>query len=122
MVGILGYFGVDELKGLVDELKSIKSGIVEGYTARTKLDSLKLSKMMDDETWMTASEAIANGFADEIVSGSSKASYVNLASMQAKFVNIPRALLEPQQPAGNETERRAQRLAAQARSYLIKEK
>ena len=130
MVGILGYFGVDELKGLIDELKVIKNGIVEGYVAKTKQDAAKISKWMDDETWMTASEAVANGFVDEIITNPTKASAANLANnlanMKSQFVNIPRALLDQSsnpQPSVRDTtiERKARRLAAQAKSYLTKE-
>lgn len=95
MVGLLGYFNVDELKGLVDELKVIKGGIVEGYQARTKLDAEKLAKLMDNETWMTASEAVALGFADEITMVSGKtANIVNFVNvLQTNYVNVPPALL-----------------------------
>jgi ATP-dependent protease ClpP protease subunit len=122
MVGIMGFFNVDELKGMIGELKTIKDGIVEGYAAKTKMDADKLSKLMNDETWMTASEAVANGFADEVISGSSKVvNLVNYANL-ANFVNVPRALLPSTEPvADKETERMAQRLAAQAKSYLLKE-
>lgn len=137
-VGLLGFFNVSELKDLIDEMKTINAGIVEAYAVRTNMESEKLAKLMADETWMTASEAVAYGFADEIISGPSKADkasakeYANL--LQSHYVNIPRALLEnssaPQPaadaPASNalrdeETKRRASRLAAQIRPFITKE-
>lgn len=95
MVGLLGYFNVDELKDLIGELKTIKNGIVEGYQSRTKLEAEKLAKLMDDETWMTASEAVAYGFADRITSiGGGKANLVNFANvLKTNYVNTPLALL-----------------------------
>ncbi len=128
MVGLLGYFNVEELKGLIDELKIIKNGIVEGYAARTKLDLEKLSKLMDDETWMTASEAVALGFADGIITTSSKASMVNFSlpygyrnmpkSMKDQILNVNVPAEEPVSSEGpaadDETEREAKRL----RDYL----
>ena len=123
MVGIMGYFGVEELKGLVDELKVIKSGIIEGYMAKTKLEAEKLSKLMNDETWMTASEAVAYGFADEVITAPSKAgnkvNYLNV--LQNHCVNIPLALRASTQPEADETERKAQRLVAQAKQFFLKE-
>jgi hypothetical protein len=126
MVGIMGYFNVNELKGLIDELKVIKNGIVEGYMAKTKMEAEKLSKLMADVTWMTASEAVAYGFADEVITGASKSAankvnYVNL--LQTTYGNVPLALMEmsstPQSPAVNEEERRqAKRLAARSRIHL----
>ena len=124
MVGLLGLYTVDELKGLIDELKTIKDGIVEGYMAKTKLEAEKVSKLMNDQTWMTASEAVAYGFADEVITGASKmANKVNYANvLQARYQNVPHALLPSQQPeASNQLKREAQRLAANARSILTKE-
>lgn len=95
MVGLLGYFDVDELKGLIHELKTIKNGIVEGYQSKTKLEAEKLAKLMDDETWMTASEAVALGFADEItaIGAGKKANLVNFVNVLSNYVNTPPALL-----------------------------
>jgi len=128
MVGIMGYYGVYDLKGLIDELKSLKNGIVEGYMAKTKMDAEQLSKMMNDETWMTASEAVAFGFADGVISGTSKAANVAQFTNQLKsqFVNIPRALLnqtsDDQRPVVDEEKaRKAKRLAATAKIFLTKE-
>lgn len=127
LVGLLGYYNVDDLKAFADDLKVIKDGIVEGYQAKSKLDADKIAKMMNDETWMTASEAVAYGFADEVLTGPSKAAaqtaqYAN--ALKAHYVNVPRALLEfssVPQPAVNEKASQARRLAATAKSYLTKE-
>ena len=122
MIGLLGYFNIDELKGMVDDLKVIKGGIVEGYQAKTKMDYDKLSKLMDDETWMTASEAVAYGFADEVINSGKAANIVNFVNvLQANYVNTPRALLSSAQQPQDENERKAQRLAAQAKTFLFKE-
>jgi len=127
-VGIMGYLDITILYELIDELSTINAGIIEAYAAKTKLDNEKLSKMMAEETWMTASEAVAFGFADEIITGPSKSTsqaanqvtgYVNL--LRNTYVNIPQALLPSMQPQMGENERQAQRLAAQAKQFLIKE-
>jgi ATP-dependent Clp protease, protease subunit len=122
MFGILGYFNISDLKGMIDELKVINAGIVEAYAAKTKMEPEKLQKLMADETWMTASEAVAYGFANEVISGPGKTTnLVNAVALQARYVNIPRALLETRQPVPDEKERQAQRLAAQARQFITKE-
>jgi ATP-dependent protease ClpP protease subunit len=129
LVGLLGLYNVDDLKSFINDLKVIKDGIVEGYAAKTKMEAEKLSKLMNDETWMTASEAVAYGFADQVLTGPSKATaqtaqYANF--MQSHYMNVPRALLEmssaPIAPVVPNNERLAKSLAAQAKSYLIKEK
>jgi ATP-dependent protease ClpP protease subunit len=131
LLGLLGYYNIEDLKSFINDLKVIKDGIVEGYQARTKMEAEKLAKLMNDETWMTASQAVAYGFADEILSGATKAAAIQKTAafvnvLKSTYVNVPRALLDLssaiQPPAGNEeTERQAKRLAAHANMYLKKE-
>jgi ATP-dependent Clp protease protease subunit len=130
MLGLLGLYSVDDLKGFITDLKVIKDGIIEGYQAKTKQDAEKLAKLMNDETWMTASEAVALGFADEVITESSKAAAIQKTAelvnyLKSTYTNTPRALLElsssQQPPAVSEAERKAKRLSAQARMYLKKE-
>ena len=47
-------------------LDKVDKTIVDTYAARTKQDTAAIAEMMAAETWMTASEAVAKGFADEI--------------------------------------------------------
>ncbi len=122
-VGLMGYFNVAILKDLIDELKVINSGIVEAYVAKTKMENEKLSKMMTDETWMTASEAVAFGFADEIITGPSKAAskvqnYANV--LQATYVNTPSTLLTSMQSETDENRQQVQRLVANAKQFITK--
>lgn len=137
MVGIMGYYGVDDLKSLIDELKVIKNGIVEGYTAKTKMDAEKLSKLMNEETWMTASEAVAYGFADEVITTPTKTNRKNsepqnhaFANYLKNFASVPSTLmwryapLQDSSPSNDVLSERAQRsnkLAAHAKLYLTKE-
>lgn len=60
-------FSAEQLGQLKNSLEVCKQSIIEAYKSRTELSDLELSKMMDDETWMTGREAVANGFADEIM-------------------------------------------------------
>ena len=52
-----------DLRHTADLLDKMKSNIVNAYHDFTGIDESELSDMMDDETWFTAEEAIANGFA-----------------------------------------------------------
>jgi ATP-dependent Clp protease protease subunit len=130
LIGLLGLYNVDDLKGFVSDLKVIKDGIVEGYQSKTKMDPEKIVKLMNEETWMTASESVAYGFADEVLSGSTKAAAVAKTAgfaniLKSTYVNVPRALFEMTsilpQAEDNEKERKAKRLVAQAKMYLKKE-
>lgn len=86
----------DELKACIDMLKSLKSGIVDAYIAKTQLPASKLAKMMSDETWMSANEAKTLGFIDEVISSNAKKSLASAAFLNAvsdHYVNVPAALL-----------------------------
>lgn len=52
-----------DLRKDADLMDKMQSDILDIYEKVTKYDREKLSKMMDDETWMSAEEAIEIGFA-----------------------------------------------------------
>ena len=54
----------DRAKGL---LREVKESIINVYEAKTGLSRVKLSHMMNDETWLNAYKAVELGFADEIM-------------------------------------------------------
>ncbi|WP_051620978.1 head maturation protease, ClpP-related [Paenibacillus sp. UNC451MF] len=51
-------------------LDKIRDSLVSVYANRTGLSTDELIQMLDDETWMSAEEAVQYGFADEIEDGS----------------------------------------------------
>jgi ATP-dependent Clp endopeptidase proteolytic subunit ClpP len=53
----------DMLK-MSETLNVIKDGIVNAYVERTGKSKEEISKMMDEETWMTGEDAVKQGFAD----------------------------------------------------------
>lgn len=90
---VIAWGTVEDLKKAIDLLKTVKSGIIDAYTAKTNLSNEKLSKMMSDETWMTAQGALENGFIDEVIAVPGKVELEpiqNLAIMN--YVNVPEAL------------------------------
>jgi ATP-dependent Clp protease protease subunit len=54
----------DEMKRAAEALDSVKEAIINAYENRTKLPRNKLSKMMNEERFISAHEAIKLGFAD----------------------------------------------------------
>mgnify|MGYP003635967338 CR=1 FL=1 len=55
----------NDMKATADLLDSIRDGIIDTYLSKnTKQDVISLSTMMSDETWFSAKEAVAAGFAD----------------------------------------------------------
>ena len=83
---------LEELKKTVDFLKEIKSGLVDAYQGKTKLDPEKLSRMMTDETWMTAKEARELGFIDEVISAPGKQNGGNQEGKAANIAAITNAI------------------------------
>jgi len=55
-----------KLKSLVQLLEKVKKIAIDNYSERTNLDLDKLSEMLDNETWLTAEEALEMGFIDAI--------------------------------------------------------
>ena len=57
----------DEMKRAIALLNEVKEAIVNAYESRTGLSRVKLSHLMDAETWMNAGKAIELGFADDVI-------------------------------------------------------
>lgn len=60
-----------EMRKSADVLDQVRESLVTIYSGRTGLPRSRLVSMMDDETWLTADEAVALGFADAINEGAS---------------------------------------------------
>lgn len=59
----------DELARALSMLEAVKESIINAYELKTGLSRAKLSRLMDAETWMDAKAAIAMGFADDYLTG-----------------------------------------------------
>jgi ATP-dependent Clp protease protease subunit len=101
IVVLLAYLDIETLTGLRDELKSVKDGIIPIYAERTGLSEEKLSRMMADETWMSAREAVELGFADDVVvAGQKKVNGNNTAFVNClqNYAKVPPALMQALTP------------------------
>lgn len=56
----------ESMKKMVSMLEKRKGGLVDIYHRKSGSDKEKISKMMTDETWMTAADAKEAGFADTV--------------------------------------------------------
>ena len=64
---VIDYMDVPKLKKMTDRLTVVKQTIVNVYMKKCKnVAEAKLNKLMDAETWMSADEALAYGFVDEV--------------------------------------------------------
>ena len=56
-----------EMKKVMAMLDEVKESIINAYEIKTGQPRNKLSKLMDNETWMDANTALEMGFADELL-------------------------------------------------------
>jgi ATP-dependent Clp protease protease subunit len=56
-----------DLEQAISMLDSVKDSILNAYVKKTGLSKNKLSKLMDDETWMDANKAVELHFADRVM-------------------------------------------------------
>ncbi|KAA4797532.1 Clp protease ClpP, partial [Bacteroides fragilis] len=57
----------DDLEHEASILNGIDQSIASAYEAKTGMDQADLLQLMANETWLTASDAVDKGFADEIM-------------------------------------------------------
>lgn len=57
----------NDMAKAIEVLRETKESIINAYASRTHLSRAKLSKLMEDETWMDARKAVELGFADRII-------------------------------------------------------
>ena len=57
----------DEMEKALDILDEVKESIINAYELKTGLSRHKISRLMDDETWMNAKKAKELGFCDRLL-------------------------------------------------------
>lgn len=63
----VAYGNTTEMEKAIDMLNEVKESIINAYELKTGLSRNKLSKLMDNETWMDARKAVELGFADTMM-------------------------------------------------------
>ena len=70
-------------------LSEVKESIINAYEVKTGLERNKISKMMDNETWMSSKKAVDLGFADKVLYEEDKEdSYVSDGFMFEKLTVV----------------------------------
>jgi ATP-dependent Clp protease protease subunit len=93
LIGLCGYFQETKLRKYADEIKKITDSVVVPAYERTGQTVEKIHELMDAETWMSAEDAVRDGFADEIEAGKQVAASLT-ADMALRFRNAPQSLIE----------------------------
>ena len=63
----------NEMEKAIDVLNEVKESIINAYQLKTGMQRAKLSRLMEDETWMNAKKAVELGFADHMMNGEKSA-------------------------------------------------
>lgn len=99
-------------------LAKIDDAMARTYVARTKAGIREVKRMMDDETWLSAKEAVEAGFATSIASSTDKGAQA--AFDLSVFANAPQALhwreADEPAPTKRDTERALMQDAGWSRS------
>lgn len=56
-----------DMEKAIEVLNEVKESIINAYAAKSGLSHNRISKLMENETWMNAKKAVELGFADEIL-------------------------------------------------------
>lgn len=78
------------VREFADTLDQVSASIADIYVERTKNSKKSVTDMMNAETWMSAKEAVKNGFATEVSDGKKVSNAFDLSAFQ--FRNIPEEL------------------------------
>ncbi|WP_242943874.1 head maturation protease, ClpP-related [Clostridium homopropionicum] len=74
-----------DLRHGADVLDEVKETIINAYQLKTKKSRAKISQMMDEETWMSAKKALAEGFVDGMLYTENKEGSVENSFMFSRF-------------------------------------
>jgi ATP-dependent Clp protease protease subunit len=74
-----------DLRHGADVLDEVKETIINAYQLKTGKSRAKISQMMDEETWMSAKKAIAEGFVDGMLYTENKEETVENSFMFSRF-------------------------------------
>jgi ATP-dependent protease ClpP protease subunit len=81
-----------DLRKQADLLDTMKSNLIRAYQKKSGMEEKAIAKLMDEETWLDAVEAVALGFVDAIEDGIPAAA--SAKEMRARFDNFAKAKME----------------------------
>ena len=63
----------EDMQKAIEMLNEVKESIINAYEIKTSLSRAKLSRLMDEETWMNAKKALELGFTDGLLEDAKRA-------------------------------------------------
>lgn len=91
----------EDLRRKADLMDTVTSQIIDIYVARTGESEADIRTLISEETWMTASEALAKGFADEVTEELDMAAHFDLSRFD--YHRAPRSLVASQRARAGES-------------------
>jgi ATP-dependent Clp endopeptidase proteolytic subunit ClpP len=88
----------DDLRKEADVLDKLKATLVNAYVRKTGQPRAAIEQMMDDETWMDATEALEHGFVDEIDAPIAAAASVTPEQARARFAQFQNTMASKPAP------------------------
>lgn len=106
-----------ELRKQADDLDRITQSSVQCYLEKAgdKLDQKTLKDLMDDETWLTAQQAVDYGLADEVM-GANKAAACVDKQYSKLFKHVPKQLIKEQAKGPSLEQRKNEEIKKQAQA------
>ena len=77
-----------DMEKAIELLEEVKESIINAYVLKTGMSRNKISKLMDDETWMNAEKALQLGFVDAILFVENKAKKTSEPPKESKTDDI----------------------------------
>jgi ATP-dependent Clp protease, protease subunit len=62
----LAWGTAQDMRDLADVLDKLKASLIAAYRARAKVDDAELERLMSEETWLSAAQAVEIGLADRV--------------------------------------------------------
>lgn len=87
-----------DLRALADVLDKLNGQLAGIYGERTGLDAETIAEMLNAETWLTAEEAVDQGFADSINEQAQRAAAFIDPNVFKNYKRIPEAFAKPLTP------------------------
>lgn len=92
---VMAIGNASELRKQADDLDQITKSSIQTYLAKAgdKLDEKTLTQLMDDETWLTAQEAVDYGLADEVMEPNKAVASIN-KQFVSRYRHVPEQLIK----------------------------
>lgn len=89
----IAFGDTEEMKKAIQMLSEVKESIINAYEIKTGLSRVKLSNLMDAETWFNAKKAVDLGFADKILFSDGMDNSLAIESISFSNIAVVNSLL-----------------------------